>query len=65
MPKLKTNRGAAKRFSRTGSGKYKRSHSYARHILTKKSPKRKRQLHSPAMIAAADAPMVRRMLPYS
>ena len=65
MPKLKTNRGAAKRFSRTGSGKYKRSQSYARHILTKKPSKRKRQLHSPAMIAAADTPLVRRMLPYS
>lgn len=65
MPKLKTNRGAAKRFSRTGSGKYKCAHSHARHILTKKPSKRKRYLHSDSLIAPADAPLVRRMLPYS
>ncbi len=63
MPKLKTNRGAAKRFARTGSGGFKRSQSFARHILTKKSTKRKRQLRSAAMVAAVDVPMVRRMLP--
>jgi large subunit ribosomal protein L35 len=44
MPKMKSKRGAAKRFSRTGSGKFKCSHSHLRHILTKKSAKRKRQL---------------------
>ena len=44
MPKLKTNRGAAKRFKKTASGKYKRSSSHMNHILTKKSSKRKRQL---------------------
>ncbi len=64
MPKLKTNRGAAKRFKRTGTGEYKRSQSHARHILTKKSPKRKRQLRGTSTIAKADVRMVRRMLPY-
>ena len=44
MPKMKTNRGAAKRFRRTGSGKFKRAQSFRRHILTKKSTKRKRNL---------------------
>ena len=64
MPKLKTKRGAAKRFSRTGSGGYKRSHSFARHILTKKSPKRKRNLRGTTLVAESDVPLVRRMLPY-
>jgi large subunit ribosomal protein L35 len=65
MPKLKTNRGAAKRFRKTASGGYKRKQSHLRHILTKKSPKRKRQLRLPAMIAKADVAAVKRMLPYS
>lgn len=65
MPKLKTNRGAAKRFSRTGSGGFKRSHSHARHILTKKSSKRKRQLRGTAMVAETDVQLVRRLLPYA
>lgn len=65
MPKLKTNRGAAKRFSRTGSGGFKRSHSYARHILTKKSSKRKRQLRGTAMVAEPDVQLVRRLLPHA
>ena len=64
MPKLKTNRGAAKRFSRTGSGSFKRSHSHHRHILTKKSPKRKRQLRQGGLIAKADVAIVKRMLPF-
>ena len=65
MPKIKTKRGAAKRFSRTGSGGYKRSHSHARHILTKKSSKRKRQLRGITQVHKADAPLVRHMLPYA
>jgi large subunit ribosomal protein L35 len=65
MPKIKTNRGAAKRFSRTGSGKFKRAQSYKRHILTKKSQKRKRQLRNTTLIHESDAAAVRRMLPYS
>ena len=64
MPKLKTNRGAAKRFSRTGSGGYKRSYSHARHILTKKSAKRKRQLRGTTTLSKSDVPLVRRMVPY-
>ena len=65
MPKMKSNRGAAKRFSRTGSGKFKCSHSHLRHILTKKTTKRKRQLRGTTTMAAVDTPAVRRMLPYS
>ncbi|MFO7592649.1 MAG: 50S ribosomal protein L35 [Pseudomonadota bacterium] len=64
MPKMKTNRGAAKRFKKSAGG-YKRNQSFRRHILTKKPTKRKRQLRSPEMVAAADVPMLRRMLPYS
>lgn len=64
MPKIKTNRGAAKRFKRTGGG-FKRSQSHRRHILTKKTTKRKRQLRSPIMIAQADVAMVKRLLPYA
>jgi len=64
MPKLKSNRGAAKRFKATASGQYKRSCSHARHILTKKSPKRKRQLRGTTLVAKADVQLVRRLLPY-
>ena len=65
MPKLKTKRGAAKRFKATGGGVFKRSHSHVRHILTKKSPKRKRQLRGTTQVHPADAPLVRRMLPHA
>ena len=65
MPKLKTNRGAAKRFARTGSGKFKRAQSFKRHILTKKSAKRKRQLRPTAMVHASDTAGIRRLLPYA
>lgn len=64
MPKLKSNRGAAKRFKRTGSGGYKRGQSFKRHILTKKSAKRKRQLRPMGMVAAVDVASVDQMLPY-
>ena len=64
MPKMKTNRGAAKRFRRSASGGFKRNQSHRRHILTKKSTKRKRQLRSPLQIASVDTRMVNRMLPY-
>ena len=64
MPKMKTNRGAAKRFRRTGSGGFKRAQSFRRHILTKKSTKRKRHLRDDATVASADVKMVNRMLPY-
>jgi len=63
MPKMKSNRGAAKRFRRTGSGKLVRMRANKSHILTKKNRKRKRRLRSPAKASAADASRVRRMLP--
>ena len=65
MPKMKTNRGAAKRFKKTGGGKFKRAQSHRRHILTKKSTKRKRHLRSPHAIAPADQALVERMLPHA
>ncbi len=65
MPKMKSNRGAAKRFRPTGSGKFKCAHSHLRHILTKKSTKRKRHLRGTTILAAVDTPAVRQMLPYS
>lgn len=64
MPKMKSNRGAAKRFRANGSGKFKRNQSFRRHILTKKSTKRKRQLRPMLQVHAADKALVRRMLPY-
>jgi large subunit ribosomal protein L35 len=64
MPKMKTNRSAAKRFRRTASGKLKRSKAYHSHILTKKSPKRKRNLRKSGLVKNADMKRIRRMLPY-
>ena len=65
MPKMKTNKGAAKRFRTNAKGRFKRGQSFRRHILTKKPTKRKRQLRSPAEVCAADSPMLRRMMPYA
>lgn len=65
MPKIKTNRGAAKRFRKTASGRYKRAHAYHNHILTKKDSKRKRGLRAKTLIAPEDHGLVRRLLPYS
>lgn len=64
MPKLKTNRGAAKRFKRTASGTFKRNASHRRHILTKKSTKRLRHLREPKTLHRADAKSAQRMIPY-
>jgi large subunit ribosomal protein L35 len=64
MPKLKTHKGAAKRFRLTATGKIKRGHSHARHILTKKSNKRKRLLDIDVLVADADQKRVEAMLPY-
>ena len=64
MPKMKTNRGAAKRFKATGSGKIRRSKAFTSHILTKKSSKRKRNLRKSGLIDAVDTKAVKRMLPY-
>ncbi len=63
MPKMKTRRAAAKRFKRTASGKIKRSHSLKGHILTKKSPKRKRQLRKPTLVSKADYKRVDQLIP--
>jgi len=64
MPKIKTSRAAAKRFKRTSDGRFKRNQSHRRHILTKKSTKRKRHLRPHEVVAAVDTPAVERMLPY-
>ena len=64
MPKLKTHKGAAKRFRTTATGKVKRGHSHARHILTSKTAKRKRLLDIDGLVAEADVKLVKRMLPY-
>ncbi len=64
MPKLKTHRGAAKRFKKTGSGKFVRSSAFKRHILTSKTRKRKRALRGSRVIADQDAERLARMLPY-
>ena len=62
MNKRKTNRSAAKRFKLTGTGKIKRRHSHARHILTKKPRKRVRKLASSALVSKADSKRVKKML---
>ena len=64
MPKLKTHRGAAKRFKKTASGKIKRGKAFKSHILTKKTSKRKRQLDQPTLISDADSRRIHRMIPY-
>ena len=65
MPKLKTNRAAAKRFKKTAGGGFKRSHSHLRHILTKKSAKRKRHLRGTTMVHGSDVGSLRRLLPHN
>lgn len=64
MPKMKTHRGAAKRFKKTGSGKFKRSRAYASHILEKKDPRRKRRLRKSTVVSVSDAKRLIRLLPY-
>ena len=64
MPKLKTHKGAAKRFKKTGTGKIKRRHAFARHILTSKARSRKRRLGQASVADPANSPEVHRMLPY-
>lgn len=65
MPKMKTNRAAAKRFRRTATGKLRRRKAYRSHILTKKSAKRKRNLRKPTLVSKADAKRINRLLPGS
>jgi large subunit ribosomal protein L35 len=62
MPKMKTHRGAAKRFKQTGAGKIRRRKAYLNHILEKKSPARKRRLHNDAEVTGGDRKHVRRQL---
>jgi large subunit ribosomal protein L35 len=64
MPKLKTHKGAAKRFKKTATGKVKRGHSFLRHMLTSKDKKRKRKLRGGDLVSDADTPKVKRMIPY-
>ena len=64
MPKIKTNRAAAKRFKVTGTGKLKRNKAYKSHILTKKSTKRKRNLRKAAMTDSTNVKNMKKVLPY-
>ena len=64
MPKVKTNRAAAKRFKVTGTGKLKRNKAYKSHILTKKSAKTKRNLRKPAMTDATNVKSMKKLTPY-
>jgi len=64
MPKIKTHRGAAKRFKKTGTGKLQGRHAYHSHILEKKTPKRKRRLRRGFIINARDVRRIRSMIPY-
>lgn len=63
MPKMKTHRGAAKRFKKTGTGKLKRSRNNKQHILTKKSSKRKRKLRKSDLVASVDEKRIKQMVP--
>ncbi len=65
MPKMKTNRGAAKRFKVTGTGKIVYSKSNASHILTKKTSKRKRRLRKSGLIDKTNTKMVKKLIPYA
>ncbi|WP_346354912.1 50S ribosomal protein L35 [Azotosporobacter soli] len=65
MPKMKTRRAAAKRFKVTGSGEFKRSKAFKKHILEKKSPARKRNLRKAGLVSKSDHERVTKMLPYA
>jgi len=64
MPKMKTNRGAAKRFKTTGSGKIVRNKAFGSHILTKKTTKRKRNLRQSGLVDETNKKAVKRLIPY-
>lgn len=64
MPKIKTHRGAAKRFNKTASGKIVRSKAFKQHILTSKTAKRRRDLRGTTLVSDADLPRLKRMIPY-
>lgn len=63
MPKMKTHRGSAKRFKRTGTGKLKRSHAYTSHMFAHKSQKQKRKLRKSAVVSSGDFKRIKNMLP--
>jgi large subunit ribosomal protein L35 len=65
MPKMKTHRGAAKRFKLTGTGKIKKAKAYKSHILEHKSAKRKRNLRKSGLVSAADAKKIKQLIPYA
>lgn len=65
MPKMKTNRAAAKRFKRTKKGLFKRGKAYASHIFTSKTTKRKRRLRKQGYVSKVDTPRIERLIPYS
>jgi large subunit ribosomal protein L35 len=64
MPKLKSHRGAKKRFKKTATGKFMRPKAFKRHILTSKPKRRKRHMRGTQVVDAADAPRLKRMMPY-
>ena len=64
MPKMKTNRAAAKRFKKTATGKLKHKRAYLRHILSTKSPEQKRRLRKSGTLEKADAKRIKKLLPY-
>ena len=64
MPKIKTNRGAAKRFRKTGTGKIRKNSAFTSHILTTKTTKRKRNLRKPSIMAPSDAKRINVLIPY-
>ncbi|NMC26994.1 MAG: 50S ribosomal protein L35 [Syntrophomonadaceae bacterium] len=64
MPKMKTHRGAAKRFKKTGTGMIKRAKAYASHLLTGKSPKRKRKLRQAGLVSEVEQKNISKLIPY-
>ncbi|MCI9053145.1 MAG: 50S ribosomal protein L35 [Lachnospiraceae bacterium] len=64
MPKIKTNRAAAKRFKKTGTGKLKRMKAYKSHILTKKTTKKKRELRKATIVDSTNVKNMKKILPY-
>ena len=65
MPKIKTNRGAAKRFRKTSTGKIRRKKAFASHILTKKSRKRKRNLRTSTLMDKTNSKAIKKLIPYA
>jgi large subunit ribosomal protein L35 len=65
VPKIKTNRGAAKRFKKTSTGKVRRSKAFGSHLLTKKNTKRKRNLRASTLVNKTNAKAIKRLIPYA